>query len=721
MAYHTAAPADGAGLSRQSTHVDPLLDCLFALARGYGLAVTRESLTAGIPLSDNRLSPSMFARSARRAGLAARVTRQPIASLREALLPAVLLIDGTDACILRERDGDRLRVSYAELPDAVVELELADLEARYAGVAILVKPRYQYEKRAPEMAQIRSRHWFWQTVFASAPLYRDAMVAALLINLFALVFPIISMNVYDRVVPNMATDTLWVLAVGGALVLMFDFLLKVSRGYLIDLASKRVDVTLSALIMERVLGIRLEARPASVGAFAANLRAFETIRDFIASASVTALIDLPFLLLFVLVIAWISPWMAIPVVVAALLMVGFAWLVQAKMQEMAETTLRAGAQRNAHLVESLAGLDTIKVLGAEGELQGKWERSTLFLAQVGSRLKLLASTTQNFAGFIQQLVSVAMLVTGVYMIMLGQLSMGGMIAAIMLSGRAMAPLGQVVGLLTQYHNAKTSLASLDGFMKMPIEREADANFFHRVSFKGEIEFSDVSFSYPQNPMIALKGVSFRIRAGERVAVIGRVGSGKSTLQKLILGLFQPSGGSIRVDGVDIKQIDPAELRRHIGYVPQDPVLFYGSLRQNIAMGAPHAYDASVAAAAEQAGLTEFVGAHPQGFDMLIGERGESLSGGQRKAVAIARALLNAPPILLLDEPTSNMDHSSEARIRETLRAIAPGRTVLLVTHHNALLDLVDRLIVVDQGRIVADGPREEVVAALQQGRVGRAA
>nr|WP_307836134.1 type I secretion system permease/ATPase [Chromobacterium sp. ASV5] len=716
----TSDPASSQTFSHQATHLDPLLDCLFSLARGFGFNATRESLVAGIPLVNNRLSPSMFARSARRIGLSTRVVRLPVDKLRAELLPAVLLLNGDDACILRDiRDGVA-SVSYSELPDAVVEMPLAELAARYAGIAIFVKPRFQYEKRAPELAEIRSRHWFWQTVYGSKALYRDALMAAFLINVFALVTPIVSMAVYDRVVPNMATDTLWVLAIGAALVLVFDFLLKLSRSYLIDLASKRVDVTLSALIMERVLGIRMEARPASVGAFAANLRAFETIRDFIASASITALIDVPFVLIFLIAIVWISPLMALPMVLAIVIMLVFALLVQEKMQELSETTLRAASQRNAYLVESLAGLETVKVLAAEGELQGKWEQATQFLAQVGSRLKVLAASVMNFSGFIQQLLSISMLVLGVYEIMAGDVSMGGVIAAVMLSGRAMAPLGQVVNLMTQFHNAKTSLASLDGFMKMPVEREKDAKFFHRTHFKGDIEFRNVSFNYPGNPLVSLRDVSFSIKAGERVAIIGRVGSGKTTIQKMILGLYQPTAGSIRIDGVDINQIDPAELRRQIGYVPQDAVLFYGTMRQNIAMGSPHAFDASVAAAAGQAGLTDFINSHPQGFDMLISERGESLSGGQRKAVAIARALLNAPPILLLDEPTSNMDHSTESQIHATLAEAAKGKTMLLVTHHNALLELADRLIVIDQGAIVADGPKDKVIRALQQGKVGKA-
>jgi ATP-binding cassette subfamily C protein LapB len=390
------------------------------------------------------------------------------------------------------------------------------------------------------------------------------------------------------------------------------------------------------------------------------------------------------------------------------------------MKELTEATLRASAQRNAQLVENLAELETIKILAAEGQQQGRWEQGTLFLSQVGARLKLLAASATNFAGFTQQMVSIVILVLGVYEIMAGNTSQGGVIASVMLASRAMSPMGQLVGLMTQYHNAKISLSSLDNFMKMPVEREPDANFFHRTSFQGEVEFRNVSFSYPENPSLALRNVSFKIHAGERVAILGRVGSGKSTLQKLILGLYHPTEGSVRIDGIDINQIDPTELRRHIGYVPQESMLFYGSLRHNISMGAAHTHDASIAAAAELAGLAEFINGHPQGFDMIIGERGDSLSGGQRKAVTIARALLNAPPILLMDEPTSNMDSTSEAQIKQTFLKVMPGKTVITVTHHASLLELADRLIVMDHGMIVADGPKEAVIQSLQQGQVGGA-
>jgi len=702
--------------------VDALRDCLLALARCHGIAVNAATVSAGLPLSSSCLTPRLFMRAAQRIGLACRIMRKTLSGMRAEHLPAVLLLDNGQACLLHQLDTARnlARVSCSDLSDADMEIPLADLQGRYIGLTILARPRFRFERRAPPLASVRNRHWFWRTLAGGWPLYRDALLAALLINLCALVLPMVSMNVYDRVVPNMATATLWVLALGAGLVLLFDFLLKISRSYLLDLAGKRVDVSLSTLIMERVLGLRLEGRPASVGAFAANLRAFETVRDFIASASVVTLIDLPFVLLFMLVMAWLSPWFVLPVLCGGSLMLLQAWCAQDKMQALSESTLRAAAQRNAMLVESLSALETLKALAAEGQQQARWEQSTLFLAQVGARLKIISSLTSHFSGLIQQLVYVATLVLGVYLIMEGQTSQGGIIAAAMLSSRAMAPLGQLVGILTQYHNAKTSLASVENIMKLPIEREEGVNWFARAPFKGDIEFRGLNFRYPGAGQDALSGVSFKIRAGERVAVIGAVGSGKSTIQKLVMGLYRPQAGAVLLDGCDLQQIDPAELRRHIGYAPQDTLLFYGSLRHNLTMGAPHADETQLMEAVEVAGLASFINTHPQGFEMLVGERGETLSGGQRRAVGIARALVGAPPILLFDEPTSNMDAQRENQIKQSLLAVAQGKTLLLVTHQPHLLELVERVIVLDHGRVVADGPRNAVLEALNRGVQRRA-
>lgn len=717
----SAAHAFDWHVSETQAHFDPLLDCLVELTRLHGAPWTHEALSAGLPLVENRLTPSLLPRAAKRAGLSARVLRRTLNEIPERLLPAILLLNDKRACLLLERLPDgQCKVRFPEGGESVETLSEAELSQIYTGLTLIVRPRFRFDLRTPEMGNVRERHWFWGVVFDNWRIYRDALIAALLINIFALAMPLFTMNVYDRVVPNHAIETLWVLALGAILILGFDFVLRTARGYILDVASKRIDVTLSALIMERVLGVRMSARPASVGSFTANLRAFESVRDFIASASITTLVDLPFVLIFFLVLIWISPWLVLPPLIGAILIIIFAWLAQAKMNQLVELTQRASAQRNATLVESMVGLETIKIMGAEGEMQRRWERATQFLAQIGGRLKLMSTTTVNFAQAITQLVSVIIVIVGVYLLIEGQLSMGGIIASSMLAGRAMAPLGQVAGLLMQYQNAKTALGAVESQMEMPIERPTDSNFLHRESFRGDIEFRNVTFKYEGREDIALNNVSFRMKAGEKLAIIGRVGSGKSTIEKLILGLYQPTEGSVLIDGIDTRQIDPAELRRAVGYVPQDPLLFFGTLRQNIAMGAPYAEDSHVIAAADLAGISEFVNSHPRGFEMPISERGDSLSGGQRQAISIARAALNDPPIFMLDEPSSAMDHQSEERLKSRLRSYLVGKTMILVTHRTSLLELVDRLIVIDQGQIMADGPKAQVVEALQQGRIGKA-
>ena len=398
----------------------------------------------------------------------------------------------------------------------------------------------------------------------------------------------------------------------------------------------------------------------------------------------------------------------------------YAYVIQHKMHELTETTYRAAAMRNATLIESLTSMETIKTQCAEGTIQRKYESTSAFLARVGAQTRLLSASATNGAAIISQVVNVLLVVAGVYLIQARMMSMGGLIAVTMLGGRAIAPLAQAVGLLMQFQGARLSLETLDKLMAQPVERPDATAFVHRPELAGEIEFRNVSFTYPQQAEAALQNVSLHIAPGEHVVILGRTGSGKTTLQKLMLGLYAPSEGAVRIDGIDLRQLDPADLRRNVGFVGQDATLFYGTLRENIAIGAPYADDSAIVQAAEVAGLTKFVNRHPKGFDMLIGERGESLSGGQRQEVAIARAVLLDPPVLLFDEPTSAMDFSTEHAFKERLRRYAAHKTVVIVTHRTSLIDLATRIIVVDEGRIVADGPREHVVAALQAGRVGKA-
>lgn len=708
-------------LGEHGVHFDPLLDAVVAIAKIFGISTTQEALSAGLPLESNLVTPALLPRVAARAGLTARLARRPLAELRPGLLPVILLLENKQACVLLEwLDDGSARVRFPEGGESGDVLPMEELQALYSGVVFFVKPVFRFDQRTPHTGQLTSRHWFWSVVLQNWRLYRDSLLAALLVNLFALAMPMFSMTVYDRVVPNRAEETLWILSIGVLLMMGFDLVLRVLRAYILDTAGKRIDVTLSSRIMERVLGLRMAQRPASVGSFAANLRAFESVRDFVASASITTLVDLPFVLVFFIAILWISPWLLLPPVVCIVILLIASLVVQHKMQELVELTQRAASQRNANLVESLVGIETIKYMVAESVFQRKWEQSTVFLAQHNSKLKLLSSATMNFAQSLQQLVSVLVVIVGVYLLMANQISMGAIIAASMLAGRAMAPFGQVAGLLLQYHSAKSGLESVATYMRMAPERSDDAPFLHRNGFQGTIEFKNVSFAYPGQQQTVLNKVSFKINAGEKVAFIGRVGSGKSTIQRLILGLHQPTEGAILIDGIDLRQIDPAEMRRATGFVSQDVSLFYGTLKENIAMGAPFAADQDIVAAAEIAGVTEFANRHPRGFDMPIGERGESLSGGQRQAVGIARAVLSDAPMLLLDEPSSAMDHQSEDALKARLRRFTAGKTVVLVTHRTSLLELIDRLIVIDNGQIMADGPKTQVVEALQSGRIGRA-
>lgn len=700
---------------------DPLLACLVELTRLHGHPMTAQALSNGLPLVDNRLTPSLLARAAARAHCTTRIVQRSLENLPAGLLPVIVLLQENRACLLLQTlpNGDYL-VQYPE-SNSPVPLPQAQLQAQYSGLLCFVRPQYQFQRNLDQpVAAPRSSHWFWAVVLDNWRLYRDALLAAVLINVFALAIPLFNMNVYDRVVPNNAIETMWVLALGMLLVLLFNYVLTTARAYVVDTASKRVDVQLSAQIMERVLDLRMEGRPASVGSFASNLRSFESVRDFIASASLTTLVDLPFVLLFLAVLAWISPWMLIPAVSAIALVLLVSFVAQARLESLTLKTFQASAQRNALLVEALTNLEAVKTLNAQGGVQRRWESSTQYLAYLGARIKFISSANVSFVQTMQQLTSVAVVIIGVYGVQEQTVSMGGIIAASIIAGRCLAPLGQVAGLMMQFHNARISLSSIDNYMNMPVEHEADQEYIARPRLQGSIEFRQVTFSYPGNSQAVLNGVSFTVQAGERVGIIGRIGSGKSTLEKLVLGLYQPTEGAILIDGVDTRQIDPADLRRSIGHVPQDPLLFFGSLKQNLLTGAPYATEADMLYAARIAGVDEFAALHPQGYDMTIGERGESLSGGQRQSIAVARALINDPPILLLDEPSSNLDNQTEAQMRRRLLQASPGKTMLLVTHRTALLELVERLIVIDAGTIVADGPKDQIIQALKQGQIGSA-
>lgn len=697
---------------------DPLLRCLIILTRLYQHPYSAQTLTAGLPLEDGKLNPELFIRAANRAGLTSRVTKRELLDISTLTFPVVLLLKNGNACVATARNEANVwTVIQTESDGGEMQISNEELAGFYSGFAIFSRPSFRFDTRAHEHETPKGEHWFWSVFRQSWPLYSEVLIASLLINIFALVTPLFTMNVYDRVVPNQAYETLWVLGIGILIVYIFDLIMKTLRAYFLDVAGKRVDIILSSTIFEKIMGLKAAVRPRSVGSLANNLQEFEMFRDFITSATITTLIDLPFTILFLLIILWIGGPVVLVPIAAIPIIILVALALQRPLQGVIQKSFRVGSQKHATLIETLTGLDTIKAVDAEGIAQRKWERIIGEQSDLGLKSKLLTTAIVNQSGLFQQLAYVGVVVVGVFLITNNMLTMGGLIACSMLTGRVTAPLAQVASLITRYYQARAAVQGVDDIMKLPVERTPGKNYIHRPVIRGDIEFRNVTFAYPDQSIPALKNVSFKISQGERVGIIGRIGSGKSTLEKLILGIYEPNEGSVWVDGVDLQQIDPADLRRNIGYIPQDVMLFFGSVKDNIVLGAPYVDDAMMLRAAEIAGVTEFVNRHPQGFDMQIGERGEGLSGGQRQSVANARALLLDPPIFIMDEPSNSLDNRSEENFKKRLAAQLGKHTLLLVTHRASLLTLVDRLIVMDNGQIIADGPKEQVMQALSGGKL----
>ncbi|WP_271194381.1 type I secretion system permease/ATPase [Pseudomonas turukhanskensis] len=697
-------------------HDDPLLDSLLSLCALHQKPVSRAMLTTGLPLPAQRLSPELLPRAAARAGLQGRLLQRKLEQIPAMALPAMLILKGGRAAILVSIDATYARLLLSESDGGEVQVAVEKLQEDYSGQVFFAQPQHKFDADNGSLIP-RTASWFRDTLKRSRWLYADAIAASLLINIISLGAPLFVMNVYDRVVPNQAAATLWVLAIGISGAYLFDILLKSLRGLCLDLAGKKTDLIISATLFERIVGMSMKYRPKRVGSFAQNIHEFQTLRDFLASLTLTSLIDLPFTLLVLLVIALLGGHLVWIPVMAFPLALLISWALQKPLTETIERTMALAAERQSSLIETLAGLDAVKVNNAESERQYQWEQTIGTLSRLELKARMLSNLAMNSTMLIQQLAGVIMIIFGVYQIIDGNLSMGGLIACYMLSGRALGPLSQLSGLLSRYQQAKVTMASVDQMMDLPQERQAEDRPLTRQRVQGAIELRQLNFNYPQQQNTALVNMNLVIRPGEKVGIIGRSGSGKSSLAKLLVGLHQADSGSLLVDGVDMRQLDISELRHNIGYVPQDIHLFSGTLRDNLVSGARYVEDELVLQAAELAGVHEFARLHPQGYELQVGERGHQLSGGQRQNVALARALLLDPPILLLDEPTSGMDNTGEVHLKQRLQAVIATKTVLLITHRSSMLDLVDRLLIIDKGQIIADGPKNAVMEALRKGQI----
>jgi ATP-binding cassette subfamily C protein LapB len=709
-------PVEYSGASHQD---DPLVASLVILSRLFGHPKSPAALVAGLPIRPPGMSPELFMRAADRVGLAASIAQRPLEQIRPFAMPCVLLLRERQACVLLRRlpGGEGYEIATPDNLEGAKSVSAGELAESYTGTAIVVRPKIRLDHRSSEFSGKKPKSWFWGSVLKFRAAYLEVVLAALLINIFGLLSPLFTMQIYDRVVPLRAFDTMWVLAIGLVVGYGFDFILRTLRGYFLDRAGRSLDRQISARIYEHVLSMKMSEAPASAGAFASNVREFEPLRDFFTSISMTAIVDMPFLFLFIIAIWWIAgpiafiPMAMIPLVIAANTLTHFP------MQRAVERSYRQGAQKQAALVETITGLDSIKAASAEGHIQHQWDGYVGAMAQSGMVARLWGAISSNLTLLMSNMSTITVVIWGVYRTAEGDMTMGAMVAASMLMGRCLQPLSMIAGLAVRFSQSISSLQGLNRLMEKPSERPYGKVFMRRPVFDGAIEFRDVVFSYPDQETRALDGVSFHIAPGERVGIVGRIGSGKTTIERLILGLYEPESGAVLVDGTDIRQVDPADLRRNIGAVLQDQHIFFGSIKDNIVLGASFVDEESVVRAASIAGVDSFVRSNPHGYDLQVGEAGRRLSGGQRQSIFVARALLMNPPILLLDEPTSAMDNSTENGFKARLAQAIPGKTLLLVTHRNSMLSLVDRLIVMDGGKIVADGPKAGVLDALMKGRI----
>jgi ATP-binding cassette, subfamily C, bacterial LapB len=572
------------------------------------------------------------------------------------------------------------------------------------------------DDRMIDVPEGRFAPWLMEPMRRNKAIYGKVALAAVVINVFALVTSLFTMVVYDRVVPNNATASLIALSIGLVIVIIFDFALKMLRAYFVDVAGARIDREVGDAVFSKLLSIRLDQKRGSTGALAAVVRELETLRDFFASATLTAIVDVPFLIITLAVIAIIGgpvvfvPLLLIPVVVVA------GMLTQPAMDRLSAQMMGEGLLKQSVLVETIGGLETVKSSGAAPIVTRRWHRAMEDHSMTSLRQRLIANIGITIAGSAQMLAYAGVVVVGVGRIASQDLTMGGLIACSILGGRAVAPLGQIAQLLSRMTATRTAYRQLNGLMKSPSEGpEGEPLVLSRT--EGKIEFRNVHFRYPGASEKALEGINFTINPGEHVALIGRVGSGKSTIARLILNLYEQEEGVILLDGTDIRQLDPADLRRRVGSAMQEVTLLSGTVRENIALERQWVDDEEMVRAADLSGTHQFIGAIANGYDRKLADRGEGLSGGQRQSIAIARALAGNPPVVLFDEPSSAMDQQTEGALLDRLEKELEGRTFIVITHRTPFLRLVKRVIIVDRGRIVADGPRDQIMQKLNRPKV----
>lgn len=708
-----ASSSSGQDWEFQQIPHDPLAATVAACLRLRGHDIGVETLSAGHKLdAQGCLSPSEAVKAAETLGHRAHLTRRALADLPQAVLPAVLFLSGRDACVLISRDGDHTTVLWPTRSSDPVTLSLSELSERYAGHTLLLQTEAALE--GTQQSSPSPRHWYWSIVNRFWPDYAHVIMASAMINLLALAVPLFTMNVYDRVFPNAALVTLWSLVAGVGLALVADAVLKWIRARVVDTVARRVDLAVSSEIFRHIADLRLDNPAQPTGGLINNLKDYEQVRDFFSSQTLASLTDLVFAFLFIAVIAYIGGPLAWPPAIAlgAVLIMGLLILIP--LRHASNTDRQTSGVKNAVAVEAMTDLETLKAVSGQSRMQARWERMVAESGITQARSRRLATFATTLTGFAQQLSSIGIVVIGVYLALEGNLTMGAVIAAMILSGRAMAPTAALSGLFVRASFAISTLRGLNTLMSHPSDKGSSVAALNTAASEGAFEMRGATLQYPGTKVTALNATDLSIAPMARVGIIGPVGAGKTSLVRLLSGLYSPSDGMVLLDDLNMAQLAPARLRKDVQLVPQEAVLFSGTLAENIAFGVPHASNEEVLRVARLAGVDRIAALHPQGFGMAITERGRNLSGGQRQLVALARALLHRPRVLILDEPTSSMDTQTEQIFVQNLSRVLQHwpMTLIIATHRSSLLRLVDRLVVLDRGSIAASGPKDEILKQL---------
>jgi ATP-binding cassette subfamily C protein LapB len=702
-------------LDTPSREIDPVLDCLTYLARDADRPSSPVLLRAGLALSESGNLPFHQVEPAlEQVGMRGDPTSRRLKGWPTRRLPAILeLTDNRAAVMLDMRDRDVL--IYAPGTAEPIWVPLAELEQAYTGQAVVVEadPTKEREGERP-WDKAKRTHWFWSEVWKMRREFWPVMLAALIVNLLSLAVPLFTMNVYDRVIPNKAVSTLWVLATGVAIALVFDFVLRLARSQLIDEIGRKIDAKLSQKLFEKVMNLPMADRQGSTGAFARRVSEYEMVRDFFASTTVVLVVDVAFLFLFLILITVLAGWLVmVPIVGIAIMLIAGVSLQKAMGRAATDAQADSSLQHSV-LVESISGAETLKSVRAEGQMLGRWRRLSAMTAVTQERMRRLTAVAVNLAGICSQMMSIGLLIGGFYQFNEGNMSMGAIIAIVMLAARAISPIGQLAFVITRGKQAIATLNSLQMLMEANDERQNALRSIVPEIRAGSVEMSHVEFRYPGAARDSLAALNLTIKPGERIGIIGRVASGKSTLGRVLCGLYVPTGGTMTVDSLDSRQYHPHQLRDAFRFVGQDAELFSGTVRDNLMLGAAQADDNQLIDAVVRSGADIFLSRDAAGFDLQVGERGSKLSGGQRSLLVLARALVRPARMLFLDEPTGSLDTQTELYFIEHLKtAIGPDQTLIVATHRHNMLSILDRLIVIDAGRIIADGPRDQVLATLQ--------